>query len=316
MARLRDFEQKYIQFRNLLKLFLALVLINAVLRLSGVFVPFALLFGPLQFFTHQLSKGKSVTAAWLYHLIPFVAVSLLFGALGAPLYLAVLTLSYGGYSAYIWMDRGASFNPGERLIVLQIAAVSAVGSLFVATLFFVTIGFFEPADIGFNPSYVLYGLLLICSTMLFAYLLGNRRAVFEEDPGSAAEPRKERRRRHAHQFDESVLQAYASHMESVIDEKKLFLNAALSMDDLQQETGIPKHHLSRVFTVCFGKTFYQYIAEKRIEEAKLRMRRNANITIEFLAFECGFNSKTTFNKYFKQISSVTPSEYRSSLSEN
>lgn len=316
MARLRDFEQKYIQFRNLLKLFLALVLINAVLRLSGVFVPFALLFGPLQFFTHQLSKGKSFTGAWLYHLIPFVAVSLLFGAFGAPLYLAVLTLSCVGYSAYIWMDRGTSFNPGERLIVLQIAAVSAVGSLFVAVLFFVTIGLFEPADVGFNASYVLYGLLLICTTIIFAYLLGNKRAAFGEDFASAVELQKERPRPYGHRLDESVLQAYASHMESVIDEKKLFLSAALSMDDLQQETGIPKHHLSRVFTVCLGKTFYQYIAEKRIEEAKLRMRQNANITIEFLAFECGFNSKTTFNKYFKQISSVTPSEYRSSLSEN
>ncbi len=313
---LYPFKRSNITFPLVIKLFLALVLVNALLRLAGVFVPFALLFGPLQFYTHQLSKGKSASISWLYHLIPFVVVSVLFSRFGAPFYLVVLTVLTVGYSVYLWVDRRASFNPAERLIVLQIAAVSAVGSIFLGVLFFVTIGTFQPADVGFNPSYVLYGLLLICSTILLGYLLGNKQTVADNDFQTEAGLRKERPRYYSHQLDESVLQAYAGQVETAIDEKKLFLNAALSMDELQQETGIPKHHLSRVFTVCIGKTFYQYIAEKRIEEAKRRMRQNSNLTIEFLAFECGFNSKTTFNKYFKQISSVTPSEYRSSLNEN
>lgn len=314
MIYVREFRRENLNFASIIKLFLVLVIVNALIRLYGTFVPVALMFGPLQYYAHSLSKGRPANSDWLYHLLPFLLVSVLFQFFGAPLYLGVLTVSTLAYSVYIWADKGVlKSKQAERVIILQIAAVSAIASVFVGILFLLSTGVVQRAGVGFDPSYVLYGLLLVASTILFAYFLTNKHASFQPGSASASICTQGRTRYDTYNMDESVLKSYANHIETVISERKLYLNAALSMDDLLHETGIPKHHLSQVFTVCLGKPFYQYIAEKRIEEAKSRMKRNANITLEFLAFECGFNSKTTFNKYFKQISSVTPSEYRSSL---
>ena len=314
MMYIRKFKSERVDFVLIIKLFFVLVLINALLRLFDTFVPIALLFGPVQYCLHNLSRGRSANLSWLFHLLPFILVSLLFRAFGAPLYLSALMLSCISYSVYVWTNQGGfKFNPAEKLIVQQITAVSTVGSVFIAVLFMSSIGRIQDADIGFDASYVLYGLLLVVGTILFAYLIENR--PFSMDGGSAVttNDNHDRSQHFSYQMDQSALESYARKIEDAINDKKLFLNAAFSMDDLFHETGIPKHHLSQVFTLCLGKTFYHYIAEKRIEEAKSRMKRNANITLEFLAFECGFNSKTTFNKYFKQVSSVTPSEYRSNL---
>jgi len=314
MMYIRKFKSEGVNYTVIIKLFFVLVLINALLRLFGIFVPIALLFGPLHYYLHRLSQGRSAHASWLFHLLPFIFVCLLFPLYGAPLYLTVLLLSSLIYSIYAWISKDLDkTNSAEKIIVLQVAAVSMVGSVFIALLLLSSIGRIQWADLNFDPSYVVYGLLLVASTVLFGYLVENNPASSrQEEPFRSGGPSSVSKN-YAYNIDVSVLENYARQIESVIDEKKLFLNAALSMDDLLHETGIPKHHLSQVFTVFVKKPFYQYIAEKRVEEAKLRMKHNANITIEFLAFECGFNSKTTFNKYFKQFSSITPSEYRSSL---
>ena len=62
-----------------------------------------------------------------------------------------------------------------------------------------------------------------------------------------------------------------------------------------------------------GKSFYVLVSEYRINYAKEILKEDNNITIESLAYECGFNSKSTFNKYFKEQTGYSPSEYRSSF---
>ena len=60
------------------------------------------------------------------------------------------------------------------------------------------------------------------------------------------------------------------------------------------------------------KSFFTFINEYRVKEviARFSDRRNDNFTILAIAFDSGFNSKTTFNAIFKTQTGLTPSRYR------
>lgn len=98
-----------------------------------------------------------------------------------------------------------------------------------------------------------------------------------------------------------------------LDDTKLFLKADLTLDILAEKTNLSKHQLSYFLNRYIGKNFYQFLAEYRIAYAKKRLSEDMSITIETLAYESGFNSKTTLNKYFKVFTGFAPSQYRSGI---
>lgn len=96
-----------------------------------------------------------------------------------------------------------------------------------------------------------------------------------------------------------------------MQESKLFLNPSVSLTMLAQHTGIPRHQLTQVFNRHYKKSFYQFIAAARIEYAMERLLEvNDAVTLDSLSYECGFNSKTSFNRYFKEYTGMTPSAFR------
>lgn len=110
---------------------------------------------------------------------------------------------------------------------------------------------------------------------------------------------------------------YAAIVERELIANRLFLNPSLSLDVLAQQTAIPRHHLSQLFNGYYGKSFYQFIAEQRIAHAMERIvELGHTVTLDSLSYECGFNSKTSFNRYFKAQTGMTPSEFRVSHSPN
>jgi transcriptional regulator GlxA family with amidase domain len=109
---------------------------------------------------------------------------------------------------------------------------------------------------------------------------------------------------------DSLLNEYEQRLDQLIREKKSYLDAELSLQTLAKELKIPKHHLTQLFSVRIGKNFYQYINVFRVDHACELIRKSGTDTLEMLAFESGFNSKTTFNRYFKSQLGCTPSEYR------
>ena len=98
-------------------------------------------------------------------------------------------------------------------------------------------------------------------------------------------------------------------------ESKPYLRRDLSIHDLSKEIDIPKHYITQVLNKHLCKNFNAFINEYRIEEFKSRLLdpRYRNYTIIAIAFESGFNSKTSFNILFKKYERMTPSEYRENL---
>lgn len=100
-------------------------------------------------------------------------------------------------------------------------------------------------------------------------------------------------------------------LEEFMDEGKIFLNPDLTLTELSKQISIPSNQLSRVINSGFDKNFNDFINEYRIEEVKNALSDPAysHFSILGIAFECGFNSKATFNRVFKKFTGHSPSEY-------
>lgn len=96
-----------------------------------------------------------------------------------------------------------------------------------------------------------------------------------------------------------------------IEEKKPYLDHHLTKEKFSKKVGIPQHHLSLMLKVCFQKSFTDFINSYRLQALieKLEKSQNDTFTLLGLAYDCGFNSKSTFNRFFKSQMGVTPSEW-------
>ena len=99
--------------------------------------------------------------------------------------------------------------------------------------------------------------------------------------------------------------------------EQLYVNSELTLVELAQILDVYPNNLSQVINTFEQKNFYDYINTKRVELflKLVAIPENKKYTILSLAFECGFNSKSSFNKYFKKVTNQTPSEYLNSLKE-
>lgn len=100
-------------------------------------------------------------------------------------------------------------------------------------------------------------------------------------------------------------------LETVMQLNKPYKNPDITLDELAALLKVHPHQLSQVINSRIGKTFYHYINAYRIKEflALAALPDSRKLTYLGLATDCGFQSKTTFNKYFKLETGKTPSEY-------
>ena len=92
---------------------------------------------------------------------------------------------------------------------------------------------------------------------------------------------------------------------------KPYLENHLSLRQLAEELDVNANYLSQVINEKHGKNFFEFINCYRVNELKKMMDNpnNRQFTLLAMAFDCGFNSKTTFNTAFKRITGLTPSQY-------
>ncbi|WP_196894792.1 helix-turn-helix domain-containing protein [Aureivirga marina] len=97
-----------------------------------------------------------------------------------------------------------------------------------------------------------------------------------------------------------------------IEKEQLYLDSSINMQQISKDLKISRHHLTEVLNTLIGKNFYTFINEYRVEEAKKRLidSKYFNRTIISIGLDCGFNSKSSFNQVFKNITNFTPTEYR------
>lgn len=117
--------------------------------------------------------------------------------------------------------------------------------------------------------------------------------------------------------DEKLVEEKSRLNEFLIKEEP-FLDTELSLGKLAKMLHLTSHQLSYIINNGFNQNFNGFINKFRVEKAKKLLvedRKLDTYSIIGIAFESGFNSKTSFNTAFKKITGQTPSEYKNSRSE-
>ncbi|WP_454048079.1 helix-turn-helix domain-containing protein [Chryseobacterium sp. Marseille-Q8038] len=101
-----------------------------------------------------------------------------------------------------------------------------------------------------------------------------------------------------------------------MEHEKLYKDPELNLNNIAKVLEVHPNVLSQVINSMEQKNFYDYINRQRIEEFKrtVVLQENQKYTILSLAFECGFNSKTSFNRNFKKYMNCSPTEFLKSQS--
>jgi len=89
----------------------------------------------------------------------------------------------------------------------------------------------------------------------------------------------------------------------------------LSLSSLAEKLEITTHELSKIINTALKKSFNDFINEYRVQAVARKMQDPAydHITLLGIAYESGFNSQSTFNRIFKQMTGKSPLEYKNEL---
>lgn len=110
--------------------------------------------------------------------------------------------------------------------------------------------------------------------------------------------------------DESIAHIHQQ-LTLLLQEEHPYKNPDLTLQELASRLEIHPNHLSQVINTKEQKNFYDLINEKRITAflKAVQQPENKSYTLLAIAFECGFNSKASFNRNFKKYTGKTPSDY-------
>jgi len=93
---------------------------------------------------------------------------------------------------------------------------------------------------------------------------------------------------------------------------KPYLDPDLSLSDLAEELGTTRGNLSWLINNSIGKSFYDYVNSYRVDEALRILATDDRKPILECAYAAGFNVKSTFYKFFRAKTGMSPGEYAKS----
>lgn len=100
----------------------------------------------------------------------------------------------------------------------------------------------------------------------------------------------------------------------VMETEKAFTDEDITLSQLAEELKITSHQLSQIINEKLNQTFPQFINEYRISEAKKMILEEKTRSVLSIAYAVGFNSKASFNRTFKQVTGITPQQFRKNYS--
>lgn len=111
---------------------------------------------------------------------------------------------------------------------------------------------------------------------------------------------------------DDMAQRSLAELKDLMDSKRPFTDSSLTLVDLAGMLHIRPYHLSQLINSRLGGNFYVFINTARVKYAADLMKdpANSNKSILEIAYLSGFNSKSAFNAYFKEIFNETPGKFR------
>ena len=259
----------------------------------------------LLYFLSLTNRGFSLKRFHLYHFIPFVLLSLLSAVIPWPFW------KYGGLWAsyihvlfyYLWAFWVFYSAWKQQRMVAQSASPSPESFYWMRNMLILG----AILMVAYSPSlfhYVGYvgGAGLYAAGVYVASMI-----VLRENKIHANGRKYETNRLSG---DKSA--ALKQHLGELMEGEKPYLSPDLTLPKLAASLSVSANDLSRVINEQFGKSYAEFVNGFRIEEAKRKLEdpSNRDAKIARVAFDCGFNSLSTFKTLFKKQTTQTPSRYR------
>ncbi|MGY3211393.1 helix-turn-helix domain-containing protein [Mucilaginibacter sp. HD30] len=111
--------------------------------------------------------------------------------------------------------------------------------------------------------------------------------------------------------DQSWMLDWKLKVDGLMKEQKIYLEPELTLTDLAKKIGTNPSLLSKVINGVYNKNFNDYVNEFRVQEAiaLLQTPGYQNFSLLAVAYDAGFNSKSTFNRAFKKVTGKSPKDY-------
>ena len=209
-----------------------------------------------------------------------------------------------------------TFSSTEKLNLIWLRNLIVI--LGITWIVLVTILFVHHILDLFSDDFCIHGLFLTLSVFIIVvgYFGLYQYAIFtSQDVMSTVENTEDNVKYSGSTLKEEDIQKYLKSLSDYMKTKKPFLNNQLTLHQLAEEVNILPHYLSRIINEYHHQNFFDFINIYRVDEFKNRIAdpHFKNYTLLAIAFDCGFNSKSSFNRLFKKVTGFTPSEYKNSL---
>jgi AraC-like DNA-binding protein len=104
-------------------------------------------------------------------------------------------------------------------------------------------------------------------------------------------------------------------LKKAMEKDAVYLNPDLNLSLLSKYTNIPAKTISAVINQHLNKSFNEFVNEYRVAafKEKVQQPKMNSLTFAGIASECGFNSQATFQRTFKQVTGLSPSEFKNQV---
>ncbi len=170
---------------------------------------------------------------------------------------------------------------------------------------FVDFLFFD-YELDIKHYYPLYILMAIITVWISAEGFLRPEVIF-------LEPLLKKSRKIAVQSDDILQKSHW--LKEQMEANLFYLNSELTLNVLASELELHPNNVSRIINEGLQKSFSDFVNGYRVEAVtqKLKDHRYDKITLLGIAFDCGFSSKSTFNRVFKKATGKTPVKYKEEL---
>ena len=257
-----------------------------------------LVIGPatLFFVNSQLKKSQTFKLQFLLHLLPSM-ILIGYGTFVNPyqtdrdLWYRIVDLIFVQWGIYLflsgyflWNEYKKKKNIYQRRLTLTVF----LGSFFV-WISYVTVDFTSYISGAITFSFVMYMLLW----------------VLLEDFGKSRRNKKKNISSNSEEGQKILIEA-----KKILQKEKLYKDPNLTMPVLAKKLMISSHRLSEIINNETGANFSHFLNSFRINAAKEALINQPHLKIKSIAYDCGFNSTSSFYNAFKNETGVSPGKYK------
>ena len=154
--------------------------------------------------------------------------------------------------------------------------------------------------------------LVSCFVFIIGFLGLKNGAVFSSLPFEKNMTNNRRKKYAQSGLKPSEMEALEKRLQHLMETEEPFTDPDLSLNILAHQMQVSPHYISQILNLRLQTKFYDFINGYRVEKAKKLI---ADTDLEYLslmgiAYKCGFNSKSTFNRAFKKLVGHTPSQFK------